>query len=82
MTSGLMPLWIHQHLKLHHPPHPPSHQTPYNTCLSRMLTYSKIRRHYHHPEAMINAIPLTPEATPINCRPYHYSPQHKDEIEK
>lgn len=27
-------------------------------------------------------IPLVPGATPVNSRPYRYSPQHKDEIEK
>ena len=29
-----------------------------------------------------HAIPLQPDAVPINCRPYKYSPQHKTEIEK
>jgi hypothetical protein len=29
-----------------------------------------------------HAIPLQPDAAPINCRPYRYSPQHKTEIEK
>jgi hypothetical protein len=29
-----------------------------------------------------HAIPLLPIATPINARPYHYSPMHKTEIEK
>jgi hypothetical protein len=28
-----------------------------------------------------HAIPLHPDAVPINSRPYHYSPQHKTEIE-
>jgi hypothetical protein len=27
-------------------------------------------------------IPLIPDAVPVNARPYKYSPQHKDEIEK
>ncbi|WVZ84118.1 hypothetical protein U9M48_031179, partial [Paspalum notatum var. saurae] len=27
-------------------------------------------------------IPLHPQAVPVNCRPYKYSPQHKTEIEK
>jgi hypothetical protein len=29
-----------------------------------------------------HAIPLYPDAVPVNCRPYSYSPHHKDEIEK
>jgi hypothetical protein len=29
-----------------------------------------------------HAIPLFPDAVPINSKPYHYSPQHKTEIEK
>ncbi|RLN25665.1 uncharacterized protein C2845_PM07G31520 [Panicum miliaceum] len=29
-----------------------------------------------------HAIPLQPDAVPINCRPYKYSPQHKTEIER
>lgn len=29
-----------------------------------------------------HAIPLQPNSIPINSRPYHYSPQHKTEIEK
>lgn len=29
-----------------------------------------------------HAIPLLPEAIPINSKPYHYSPQHKSEIER
>ncbi|KAM0887617.1 hypothetical protein ACQ4PT_028880 [Festuca glaucescens] len=29
-----------------------------------------------------HAIPLKPEATPFNSRPYRYSPAHKDEIER
>jgi hypothetical protein len=29
-----------------------------------------------------HAIPLVPDAIPFNSRPYHYSPQHKTEIEK
>lgn len=28
------------------------------------------------------AIPLVPDAIPINSRPYHYTPEHKSEIEK
>jgi hypothetical protein len=28
-----------------------------------------------------HAIPLLPDAVPVNARPYHYSPQHKTEIE-
>jgi len=28
-----------------------------------------------------HAIPLYPDAVPVNARPYHYSPQHKTEIE-
>jgi hypothetical protein len=33
------------------------------------------QRSYDH------TIPLIPDALPINSRPYHYSPQHKIEIE-
>ena len=29
-----------------------------------------------------HAIPLKPDASPFNSRPYRYSPAHKDEIEK
>ena len=29
-----------------------------------------------------HAIPLQPDAVPINSRPYKYSPQHKSEIER
>lgn len=29
-----------------------------------------------------HAIPLFPDAVPVNARPYHYSPQHKTKIEK
>jgi hypothetical protein len=29
-----------------------------------------------------HAIPLTPDAMPINSRPYHYTPQHKTKIER
>lgn len=29
-----------------------------------------------------HAIPLVPGAVPVNARPYHYSPQHKTEIEQ
>jgi hypothetical protein len=28
-----------------------------------------------------HAIPLLPNAIPVNSRPYHYSPEHKTEIE-
>ena len=34
------------------------------------------QRSYDH------TIPLVPDAVPFNSRPYHYSPQHKTEIEK
>jgi hypothetical protein len=33
-------------------------------------------RQYDH------AIPLLPNAAPVNSRPYHYCPLHKDEIER
>lgn len=29
-----------------------------------------------------HTVPLIPGSTPVNSRPYKYSPQHKDEIEK
>jgi len=29
-----------------------------------------------------HSIPLIPRAIPVNARPYHYSPQHKTEIEE
>lgn len=32
--------------------------------------------------ALGHAIHLIPGATPVNCRPYRYSPLQKDEIEK
>jgi hypothetical protein len=33
------------------------------------------------PKSYDHSIPLLPGALPINARPYHYSPQHKTEIE-
>jgi len=33
------------------------------------------------PRSYDHAIPLIPDVVPINSRPYHYSPQHKTEIE-
>jgi hypothetical protein len=33
-------------------------------------------------DCMIMQIPLLPNATPVNCRPYRYSPTQKDEIER
>lgn len=33
------------------------------------------------PRSYDHAIPLHPEAVPVNSRPYRYSPQHKTEIE-
>jgi hypothetical protein len=34
------------------------------------------------PRVYDHTIPLVPGATPVNSRPYRYSPAHKDEIEK
>lgn len=34
------------------------------------------------PMAYDHAISLLPGSVPINSRPYHYSPQHKSEIEQ
>jgi hypothetical protein len=35
------------------------------------------------PERLLDhSIPLLPNATPVNSKPYRYSPLHKDEIEK
>jgi hypothetical protein len=33
------------------------------------------------PRSYDHAIPLVPNVVPVNARPYHYSPQHKSEIE-
>jgi len=33
------------------------------------------------PRSYDHSIPLMPDAVTINSRPYHYSPQHKTEIE-
>ena len=41
----------------------------------------KIPNNFLHLE-VDHAIPLLPDVVPINSRPYHYSPQHKTEIEK
>ena len=34
------------------------------------------------PKSYDHAIPLLPGSVPINSKPYHYSPHHKNEIEK
>lgn len=33
------------------------------------------------PRSYDHAIPLVPGSIPVNSKPYHYSPQHKTEIE-
>jgi hypothetical protein len=38
-------------------------------------------QHLPPPRSYDHAIPLQPGSVPVNSRPYHYSPQHKTEIE-
>jgi len=38
-------------------------------------------QHLPPPRSYDHSIPLQPGSVPTNYRPYHYSPQHKNEIE-
>jgi hypothetical protein len=69
----------------HAPPHAEEKQPPHPDLADLLLSYKDV---FNDPQilplarAYDHAIPLLPGATPINARPYHYSPMHKTEIEK
>jgi hypothetical protein len=61
-----------------------TNQTP--PCIQKLLEDHKAifqdPKTLPPPRSYDHAIPLTPGAVPVNARPYHYSPQHKSEIEQ
>jgi hypothetical protein len=66
-----------------HPLHPPASNPP--PPIQHLLDkYSQV---FHDPQTLPpprsydHSIPLLPRAIPVNARPYHYSPQHKNKIE-
>lgn len=63
--------------------HYPAKESPITPSIQTILQqYHAGSRNLTTIRSYDHAIPLVPDAVPVNARPYHYSPQHKTEIQK
>jgi hypothetical protein len=64
------------------PPHPPPLSPLVEQILQKYTDVFKDLKTFPPQRIHDHPIPLQPGATPVNSRPYRYSPLHKNEIEK
>ena len=79
--------WAFVIVKHTHPPNLTTSPTPTEPPPPIQQVLDKYSQVFQDPKTLPpsrsydHSIPLLPGATPVNARPYHYSPQHKTEIE-